>query len=274
MHLEIATEPARLDRPNEDFIAASPSAVVLLDGAGTPPGSDCGCAHGVAWFVTRLGVNLLASVTNQPDRALTDCLADAITTTAALHPECDLTHPGTPSATVIAVRLTGQDLEYLVLADSTLVLEHTDPTAGPAAITDDREAQVGAAFRGSMDAVPIGTPDHADALRAYVEAMRAHRNQQDGFWVATADPAAAYASLTGSVPRADVTGFTMLSDGASRLVDRFHLADWTEALKLIRDHGPAALIREVRTAELSDINGQRWPRGKAHDDAAVATVTL
>ncbi|MEK2488574.1 protein phosphatase 2C domain-containing protein [Kitasatospora purpeofusca] len=274
MHLEIATEPARQDRPNEDFVAASPSAVVLLDGAGTPPGSDCGCSHGVAWFVTRLGVNLLAGVTNRPDRALTDCLADAITTTAALHAECDLTHPGTPSATVIAVRLTDQDLEYLVLADSTLIVEHADPATGPVAITDDREALVGATLRGSMDAVPTGTAEHGEALRRYVEAMRAHRNQPDGFWVAAADPTAAHAALTGTVPRTEVTGFTMVSDGASRLVDRFHLADWPEALKLIHDQGPAALIRAVRTAELADADGKRWPRGKAHDDTAVATVTL
>ncbi len=66
----------------------------------------------------------------------------------------------------------------------------------------------------------------------------------------------------------------MVSDGASRLVDRFHLADWPEALKLIHDQGPAALIRAVRTAELADADGKRWPRGKAHDDTAVATVTL
>ncbi|WP_441250263.1 hypothetical protein [Kitasatospora sp. McL0602] len=32
-----------------------------------------------------------------------------------------------------------------------------------------------------------------------------------------------------------------LSDGAYRLVDHFHLADWTDALKLIRDHGTIAL---------------------------------
>ncbi|MGE7439330.1 protein phosphatase 2C domain-containing protein [Kitasatospora sp. NPDC001175] len=274
MRIEIATEPARTDRPNEDFIAASPSAVVLLDGAGTPAGSESGCEHGVAWYVSRLGVNLLASVTNQPDRALTDCLADAITETAELHADtCDLQHPGTPSATVIAVRVTDEVFEYLVLADSTLVLEHADETE-PVAITDDREAQVGAALRGPMDATLAGTPEHADALRAYVEAMRAHRNQPDGFWVAAADPAAAYASLTGSVPRSDLTGFTMLSDGASRLVDRFHLADWGQALKLIHDHGPITLIREVRAAELSDAEGRRWPRGKIHDDTAVATVTL
>ncbi|MFD5920404.1 hypothetical protein ACFVYP_30675 [Kitasatospora sp. NPDC058201] len=68
----------------------------------------------------------------------------------------------------------------------------------------------------------------------------------------------------------------MVSDGVSRLVDRFRLADWSEALKLIHDQGSAAHIRAVRTAELADADadGKRLPRGKAHDDTAVATVTL
>ncbi|WP_035797997.1 protein phosphatase 2C domain-containing protein [Kitasatospora mediocidica] len=274
MRIEIATEPAHPGRPNEDFVAASPNAVVLLDGSGTPAGSDCGCTHGVAWYASRLGVNLLASITNQPERTLTECLADAISRTAELHADtCDLSHPGTPSATVIAVRLTEHDIEYLVLADSTLVLEPADERA-PVAITDDREAQVGSVLRQPMDAEATGTPAHVAAHRAYVEALRAHRNQPGGFWVAAADPAAAHEALTGSIPRADLTGFTLLSDGASRLVDRFALADWAQALTVIRDHGPAELIRHVRTAEHDDAEGKRWPRGKAHDDTAVATVNL
>ncbi|MEY9969555.1 hypothetical protein ABIA33_007644 [Streptacidiphilus sp. MAP12-16] len=274
MRIEIATEPARSGRPNEDFIAASPSAVVLLDGAGTPVGSDSGCTHGVPWYVARLGVHLLAQATNHSDQALTDCLSAAIAETAELHVDtCDLSHPGTPSATVIAARLTDSALEYLVLADSTLVIAPASGAA-PVAITDDREAAVGAALRGPMDAEASGTPEHTAALRAYVEAMRAHRNQRGGFWVAAADPRAAAEAITGSIPRADINGFALLSDGASRLVDRFQLADWRQALQLIRDQGPAALIDHVRDAEHSDPEGRRWPRGKVHDDTAIAVVTL
>ncbi|PYC79310.1 integrase [Streptomyces tateyamensis] len=274
MRIEIATEPAYADRPNEDFVAASPNAVVLLDGAGTPAGSDSGCVHGVAWYVSRLGVSLLAEVTNRPDEPLADCLAKAITQTAELHRDtCDLSHPGTPSATVIITRLREHDIEYLVLADSSLVLDRSDKPAY-VTITDDREAQVGAELRRPMDAEATGTQAHAEALCTYVEAMRAHRNRSGGFWVAAADPAAAHEAMTGTFTRDKVSGFSLFSDGASRLVDRFTLSDWTETLTLIRDHGPAEVIRQVRAAEHSDPDGKRWPRGKAHDDATVATVTL
>ncbi|MGW0657556.1 protein phosphatase 2C domain-containing protein [Streptodolium elevatio] len=268
LRVEFATEPGDPTRPNEDFIAAGPNALVLLDGCGTPTGSDSGCSHGVPWYVARLGLNLFTRASSSTDRSLTDCLADAVEATAALHADtCDLTHPGTPSATVIVVRLTGDALDYLVLADSTLVIETTDETH---VITDDREALVGSKYRDAMDATPAGTSEHTAAHRAYVEALRSHRNQPGGFWVAAADPTAATEALTGSVPVSSVVDLSVLSDGASRAVDRFSLTDWPGALELLRREGPAALITQVRAAEDADPTGARWPRGKAKDDATAA----
>jgi len=62
----------------------------------------------------------------------------------------------------------------------------------------------------------------------------------------------------------------LLSDGASRLVDLFGLADWPEIVALLGDAGPAEVIRRVRAAEDGDPRGARWTRGKAHDDATIA----
>lgn len=59
----------------------------------------------------------------------------------------------------------------------------------------------------------------------------------------------------------------LLSDGASRLADRFHLATWAEVCGILTRDGPAGLIERVRAAESADPRGQRWPRGKIHDDA-------
>ena len=42
---------------------------------------------------------------------------------------------------------------------------------------------------------------------------------------------------------------------------------WPAAIGVIRDHGPAALISQVRAAEDADPDGQLWPRGKPRDDA-------
>ncbi|WP_066935128.1 protein phosphatase 2C domain-containing protein [Microtetraspora fusca] len=269
MHVTFATEPASPDRPNEDFIAAIPDAVVLLDGAGTPAGSESGCSHGVAWYARTLGSILIASLT-QSAGTLTEILAECIKAATSLHDfTCDVNHPGSPSATVVMLRRTGDDLDYLVLADSVLVLDVIG-TEDPVVITDDREGQVGKRYRTAMDALDSGTTDHTAALRTYVEAMRAHRNRDGGFWVASSDPLVAEQALTGTLPADQVRAAALLSDGASRLVDRFGLATWRQALDILAQGGPAELVRRVRDAERSDLNGKRWPRGKVFDDATAA----
>ncbi|WP_326824626.1 protein phosphatase 2C domain-containing protein [Streptosporangium sp. NBC_01756] len=268
MRVTFATEAAP-GHLNEDFVGATPNAVVLLDGAGTPAGSESGCVHGVAWYAQSLGSALLAGLL-QDGKPLTEILAEAIKAVASLHDfVCDLTHPGSPSATVVMLRHTAGTLDYLVLADSVLVLDMLD-AAEPMVICDDREAQVGAAYRATMNALPSGSPEHAAAHRGYVETLRDHRNRDGGFWVAAVDPLAAEQALTGNVPAEKVRAAALLSDGASRLVDRFHLATWRQALDLLDGSGPAELIRHVREAEYSDPHGSRWPRGKAHDDATAA----
>jgi hypothetical protein len=171
---------------------------------------------------------------------------------------------------VVAVKVQEHTLDYLVLSDSVLVL---DLSTELRVVTDDHEAQIGGQFRAQMDAWPNGTPEHEKAHREYVESLRAHRNRPGGFWVASTDPEAGRHALTGSVPRAHVHAAAVLSDGATRLVDRFSLATWDDMLKILDRQGPSELLRQVRDAEDSDLDGSRWPRGKAHDDASAVYCT-
>ncbi|MEV4470448.1 MULTISPECIES: hypothetical protein [Nonomuraea] len=127
---------------------------------------------------------------------------------------------------------------------------------------------------GALLALDSGTPEHQQAHHKYVETLRAHRNRDGGFWVAATDPLAADQALTGTVPQESVRTAVLLSDGASRLVDRFHLATWRQTLDLLDREGPEALISRVRAAEHSDPAGSRWPRGKTHDDATLVTLSL
>ncbi|PYC76116.1 integrase, partial [Streptomyces tateyamensis] len=102
MQVQLAAQAEQPGRTGEDFAAATSEALVLLAGAGGPPGLASGCRHGTAWYVRRLGVHLLSRLTDRPDRSIAECLADAIAETAALHgARCDLAHPNTPAATVV-----------------------------------------------------------------------------------------------------------------------------------------------------------------------------
>ncbi len=231
MRVQLASEPGSADWPNEDFAAVTPGAAVLLDGATIRPGLESGCAHGVAWYARTLGTTLLAAMTADPRGPLPAALGQAIAQVRVQHEHtCDLTNPASPAATVTAVRQSRDGFDYLALSDSTIVADWNDGRE-PLIITDRRPLVQG--------------------------------------YVASTDPAVSGQALTGSLPATGLRGVALLSDGASRLADRFHLRTWPGVLRLIRDGGPAALIRQVRTAEVSDPDCTRWPRGKARDDATV-----
>ncbi len=84
---------------------------------------------------------------------------------------------------------------------------------------------------------------------------------------ASTDPDAARQARTMSVPLDGLRGIALLSDGAVRLTDVYHLISWPGLVGVLRENGPAELIRRVRAAEASDPDGARWPRPKARDDA-------
>ncbi len=86
---------------------------------------------------------------------------------------------------------------------------------------------------------------------------------------ASATPGAALRARTGTLRRAGLKSIALLSDGATRITDQYGLLGWPAVLAVIREHGPAELIRRVRAAEDSDLDRSRWPRSKARDDATV-----
>lgn len=84
---------------------------------------------------------------------------------------------------------------------------------------------------------------------------------------ASTDPDAAQQARTAVLAPDGLRGIALLSDGAVRLTDVYHVISWPALVAVVRDEGPAGLIRRVRAAEDSDPDGARWPRSKARDDA-------
>ncbi|MET9397621.1 hypothetical protein [Kitasatospora sp. NPDC002965] len=268
MRVSIATAPGG-SNPNEDWVAATSTLAVVLDGLSTV-GLDTGCRHGVPWYVAQLGGHLLAALA-EPGRPLVDGLAGALEQVAALHPGCDLGNPGTPSATVSILRAGVDRLDYLVLADSPIVFERAGDYE---VVTDLRVDTVVPELRAETERFATGTPEHTESVRRMVEAQRLTRNTVDGYWVASSSGGAAHHALTGTVSPADVQAAAVLSDGASRLVTEYRAGSWADAFATLREAGAEGLISSVRAIEATDPDGRRWPRFKSGDDATAAFCQL
>ncbi|WP_326699787.1 protein phosphatase 2C domain-containing protein [Streptomyces sp. NBC_01754] len=261
MRIELATEPGRPERPNEDWASTAVPAsglggvLVVLDGV-TPPQGDDGCVHSVPWFTARLGGSLTELAASRRDLTLTGILAASIRRTADAHrSSCDLSHARTPQATVVLARWDARRVEHLVLSDSALLLEAPDGTVRP--VLDDR-----------LDRLPSGSL----ASEAITDART--RNKEGGFFTAAADPEVVSRAVTGETPRERVRSLAALTDGASRWTETFGEGDWTATLGLLRKAGPQGLIDRVRELERADTGRVFLGRGKTHDDATAVLVEL
>jgi len=261
---------------NEDHAFQFGPLVGVLDGATVPEGFETGCVHGPAWYVRRLAARLAVAEAERPAAGLTGNLAAAILAVRADHGgRCDLDHPGTPSATVCLLRHSGDQVEYLVLCDSTLVVDCGEVRV----ISDHRLARAVADVRTTARTTTSGggRVDPATSFRRAVALQRRQMNQTHGYWVAAADPDAAFHAVTGSLPLDGpyrVRRAALLTDGAARAVDPFALCNWAGLLDLLTEQGPQELIRRIRSAEYADdtpITTGQLPRFKRHDDA---TATL
>jgi hypothetical protein len=259
MRVLMASSTARAGRVNEDFVGASPTAVVLVDGAGIA-GMEAICRHGVAWYAHSLGASLLGRVSLAPQRSITEHLGEAIVQVTEVHRHsCDVANPISPSATVAVARVVDGRIEHLVLGDSFVVLNRR--ADGPLVVTDPREVVIARRYEAMLTGVAAGSEEH-DRI---IQELRAHRNMPGGFWLAKDDPRAADEAVTGSSPASEVSSVALLSNGASRIVDRFVLADWSEVFALLKSSGPDEVIARVRRAETQD--------SVTPDDATLAYVT-
>ncbi|WP_348651087.1 hypothetical protein [Micromonospora sp. WMMD812] len=268
MRVRSASAPAPGRDVNEDLVFRFGPLVGVLDGATVPEGFDTGCVHGPEWYVRHLAARIGLAEAARPAATLMSNLAAAILAVRADHAdECDLDHPGTPSSTVCLLREGGDQVDYLVLCDSPLVL---DAGGRITVVSDDRLDAAMADLRRTVATIPAGAGDRASRFREAVGVQRKRMNRTHGYWVAAADPDAAYHAVTGTVAlrgRDALRRAALLSDGASSAVEQFGVVDWAGLLDLLTVEGPAALIDRVRAAErdLPD----RLRRHKRSDDASV-----
>lgn len=233
---------------NDDYAICGPDWAMVLDGATAPAGVDSGCIHDVPWLVRHIAASLSNGLTVS-QAPLTDILAAAIEDTRKAHAAtCDLVNPDSPSTTVSVVRVAGQQLDYLTLGDSPIML--WQPGRDIQVLMDDRTARL-----------PGGRP-------YTFELVRSLRNKPEGFWIASTVPEAAYKAITGTAELDPHSEVALLTDGATRLVE-FYDYTWNRMFGQLRATTPQALIASVRNIERE----RGTPYGKQHDDATAVHIT-
>ncbi|WP_433260040.1 protein phosphatase 2C domain-containing protein [Actinosynnema sp. CS-041913] len=230
---------------NEDAVVAGDDFAVVLDGATAEPDTDTGCVHGVRWFVRQLAGGLAGELALDASKAcsLADVLHDAVAAVGRSHADtCDLGNLCSPSSTVAILRQRDRHVDHLVLGDSPIVLEGADGSVTP--VVDDRLAR----YTGSW----------AD--------LRHIRNVPGGFWVAGNTPGATRHALVGTAPVAGLRRAALLTDGVTRLVERYGWT-WRDLVGALDETGPAEVVARTREAERRSAG--RFV-GKLHDDATAA----
>ncbi|MEU4328495.1 hypothetical protein [Nonomuraea dietziae] len=260
----VATAERAGDGQTEDRIFVQPNAVIVLDGATSV---ELGPGRG-GWYADMLGQELARRLVSFEGHDLRDALADAIARLALTH---DLRPGRAPSAAVTILSWTAQEVEGLVLCDTSLAVQ----TFGQITVLhDDRLHKLDHPARAAyLEAISTGSPFDRERLGQMQAFTREHRNRPGGYWVAEAVPEAAGEALRSVWPREDVAAALLATDGAASGIDTYRvLDDWAAGFAMATDRGVEAMLDLVHQTELGDPQARRWPRFKAHDDKALAFV--
>lgn len=234
---------------------------VVLDGASPfrPVHVD------VDLYVDSLGGNLTRRLEHQPESDLQEVLAAAIADTRA---DLGVTPGDAPSSTVAIVRAGESHVDFLALGDTLIVYPSgklIDHRLDDVALAERRRYQDRLKSGAGYDSV------HKGLLRELQTVQRQFRNVDGGYWIAEANPEAAFHALVLSLPITQVSWFAIATDGAYDALERLEKDDW-EYLSTLDSEALNQQLRVCHDAENADAQGVRWPRAKVHDDKTVVVA--
>lgn len=252
----------------DDRVVVTHDAVILLDGASGSSAFTVTAGE----FAEHLGQNIAREITGGRRTSLVSCLAHAIETTSE---NLDLRQGGEPSATVSIARATDGRVEVLVLGDSPVVVggrsSHevvSDSRIDELALPDVRRYRERLVEGHGYDA------EHERLLARLRLVQAGYRNKDGGFWVASADPAAARHAVLRTFDASQVAWVVLASDGAAKPLTHLAWDDWSSIAYLDQAALQALLVKCYEWERAVDPNGAMMPRSKRHDDMSLVSVRL
>lgn len=248
-----------------DRVFVSDDAVVVLDGATSfePVELDPG------EYADSIGREIVRRLRGA---SIPDAVSGAIASTAQTY---DLAIGRSPSSTVSVLRLQDNVVDLYVLGDSSI---HYGTGSDMHQLNDTRLEGVATTERANyMRALKAGrgyTSEHWMDLALLQQEQRRYRNQHNGYWIAEAEPDAAYYGLLRSLSTEHVSWAVLATDGVE--VGPFLSGPRTYlAASKMTDDELNHLLHSIHEWEaLVDPHGMLWPRAKCHDDKTIATVKI
>jgi len=247
---------------SDDKIITTARAVIMLDGTSAfipvpiPP----------AVYATELGEQLKQQLGRQPGGDLPELLAAAIRDVAV---RLNLRPGRSPSSTVTIVRDHEGWIDVLVLGDNLVALPGTT-------ITDDRLSRLdlppSRRYRARLVDGAGYDETHQAILRELQTQQAARRNRAGGYWIAEADPTAAYSAVVQRLRTEDVPWAVLATDGAYKPIMHLGLADWPQLATFDVDALQQILRRCESWEAQRDPTGVNLPRAKCHDDKSLAVI--
>jgi len=251
---------------NADRVFCTHHAVIMLDGATAFEPVDVNPAT----YAGTLGQTIADQLDHQPDAALTDVVATAITATAD---RLNLKPGWSPSSTIAILRIRDAVADLYVLGDSPI---HYGTDHAATVFSDDRLAAVApdkrAHYVARLRAGHGFDDEHRAALIALQRAQRRARNTPGGYWIAEADPDAAHHAVQRTVPGDHIGWAVLATDGVADYIDHTSQS-WAHIALYDIEHLDALLGSADRWEAETDPAGQARPRAKRHDDKTIAAVS-
>ena len=251
---------------NQDRYAWGDGWAFVLDGASAF--TTAHPQHDGGWYAERLRSSLARGLRYTSEEATSAVVARAILAAASAHED-----PRTcPNSTIALARWNDKKVELYVLGDSTAALVAQGKEF---VLSDSRMANVAQDLRREYrERLREGhgfDVRHREILRAIQTRQATARNQPCGYWIAGADPNAAFQAISRTFCAHETSTITLATDGGANLLEYGLLNSWSET-KAIDDLHEALV--NLRSVEARDLNGAAHPRSKPHDDATILEATL
>ncbi|SFO37838.1 hypothetical protein SAMN05216207_104918 [Pseudonocardia ammonioxydans] len=248
---------------NADRVLVADNAVIVLDGATpfVPVDVDPG------QYAETLGDGILKRL---PYMAIPDAVAAAIESTS----QTLRLQPGkSPSSTVSILHVSEQEAHLYALGDSPI---RYGAQSDERVLSDSRIDAIGPSLRklyqSRLRAGYGFDRAHYRILAKLQHEQSRYRNRPSGYWIAEADPKAAYRGLLLTLPSESIHWAVMGTDGAMDPLEAVLSASWPVVALYDEKQLQELLLQAHDWERRSDPGAVMMPRAKPHDDKSLVAV--